>query len=158
MRISGILILLTVFFISCDDNRVFERNYDFEEQHWLVSSKPEFEFTIPDSSLRYNLYCDVRNEESYPKANLYFTYYLSDSTGRELQKKLMSEFLFDKKTGEPFGSTALGDIYDHQIPILKNYSFKHLGKYKVKFEQFMRTDTLHGILAVGLRVEKAEIK
>ena len=31
--------------------------------------------------------------------------------------------------------------------------YKSKGKHKVKFEQFMRQDTLQGILAVGLRVE-----
>lgn len=154
MRSFVVMLSLAFLVIACDDNRIYEKNQDFDNQEWLISEKPSFEFLIEDTSSKYNLYFNVRNEVSYPKANLYFTYYIADSTGKELQKKLRSEYLFDKKTGQPFGSSGLGDIYDHQIPIANQYQFKNPGKYKVSFEQFMRMDTLPGILAVGLRVEK----
>ena len=81
------------------------------------------------------------------------TYSLHDSTGAELEKKLVSKLLFDDKTGEPHGNSGLGDLYDHRLPLILNYQFEKSGKYRVKFEQFMRTDTLSGVLAVGLRVE-----
>ena len=54
------------------------------------------------------------------------------------------------------GTSGVGDIYDHQFPILKNYSFKKLGTYRMSFQQFMRQDTIPGVLAVGLRVETIE--
>ena len=66
--------------------------------------------------------------------------------------------LFDDKTGEPLGESGLGDIYQHRIPVKMNHRFDYAGKYKVSFEQFMRTDTLSGILGVGLRVERAAIR
>ncbi|HEX5171344.1 MAG TPA: gliding motility lipoprotein GldH [Cyclobacteriaceae bacterium] len=149
--IAGILL-----FTACDPNRVYEQNVDFEQRQWSVSEQPQFEFTIDDTTQGYNLYANIRNEVSYPNANLYFTYYLNDTTGKVLAKKLVTEFLFDKKTGRPFGSSVLGDIYNHRFPILKNYSFQTPGKYSVRFEQFMRSDTLEGILSVGLRVERNE--
>ena len=154
MRSLGVMLLLAFLVIACDDKRIYEKNQDFDNRQWLITEKPSFEFAIEDTSSKYNLYFNVRNEVSYPKANLYFTYYIADSTGKEIQKKLRSEYLFDKKTGKPFGSSGLGDIYDHQIPIANQLQFKHPGKYNVSFEQFMRMDTLPGILAVGLRVEK----
>jgi gliding motility-associated lipoprotein GldH len=157
MRSFAFAFLVALLVIGCDNRRIFQKNEDLEGHLWLIGNRPSFEFIIPDSSQQYNLYCNLRNEVSYPKANLYFTYYITDSTGRELKKKLVSRFLFDEKTGKPFGSSALGDIYDHQILIEKNYIFKHTGKFRVIFEQFMRNDTLPGILAVGLRVEKTEI-
>ena len=149
--IVGILLLA-----ACDTNRVYENNVDFDQRFWAVGDQPQFEFVIDDVTSKYNLYANVRNEVSYPNANLYFTYYLSDTTSKVLDKKLVSEFLFDKKTGKPFGTSVLGDIYDHRFPILKNHSFQNAGKYIVRFEQFMRTDTLQGILSVGLRVERSE--
>ena len=140
--------------VACDSNRLYEQNNDFDDRHWAVEEKPFFEFEIKNVEGTYNLYVNVRNTVSYPNANLYFTYYLSDSTGTVIHQDLVTEFLFDKKTGKPFGSTVLGDIYDHQFPILKNYVFEKPGKYQVHYEQFMRYDTLRGILSVGLRVEK----
>jgi gliding motility-associated lipoprotein GldH len=154
MRLFALSFLCSVLLAACHNERVFEQNEDLVDQTWLVKTKPAFDFVIQDTSIAYNLYCNIRNEVSYPKANLYFTYYLKDSSGMTLEKKLMTEFLFDKKTGKPFGKSGLGDIYDHQIAILKNYKFKAPSKYAVTFEQFMRADSLQGILAVGLRVEK----
>jgi gliding motility-associated lipoprotein GldH len=72
-----------------------------------------------------------------------------------MKRALMTEYLFDAKTGKPFGKSGIGDLYDHRFLLLKNYQFKSKGKYRMKFEQFMRTDTLPGILAVGLRVERS---
>jgi gliding motility-associated lipoprotein GldH len=147
---------MAILVTGCDDNRVYEQYTDFEKGYWLVNDKPEFEFTIQDPGTRYNIYGNVRNAVSYPWSRLFMTYYMQDSIGNQIQKNLVNEFLFDAKSGKPLGNSGLGDIYDHQILLLRNYQFAKPGKYKVKFEQYMRTDTLQGILAVGLRVEHAE--
>jgi len=149
--------LIAVTLVACGDSkRVYEQNVDMNERVWMVSDKPKFEFEIDNTPQRYNLYGNTRNTVSYPYARLFFTYYLQDSTGRELQKNLVGEFLFDAKTGKPFGKSGIGDLYDHQFLMLKDYQFKSPGKYAVTLEQFMRMDTLKGITAVGLRIEKAE--
>jgi len=99
------------------------------------------------------LYLDVRNSLDYPYARLFVNYQLVDPNGTVVKKEMLTENLFDVKTGEPNGRSGLGDVYDHQFGFLTNYTFNKTGKHKVRFEQFMRQDTLKGILAVGLRVE-----
>ena len=158
MRILFLVCLVSIFLSGCDQPRVYEQNTDFPQRYWAVNEKPEFEFKIDKPGDKYTLYGNIRNSVSYPYARIFFTYYLQDSTGVELQKKLVSQFLFDAKTGKPFGSSGLVDIYDHRFELIKNYQFTNPGKYKVKFEQFMRTDTLQGILAVGLRIENTSVK
>lgn len=155
MRITVLLIASISILTACDETRYFERNVDFKKRYWLAAEQPSFEFDIQEADKKYNLFLTVRNESNYPNSNLYFTYYLTDSTGTEIQKKLVTEFLFDKKTGQPFGSSGLGDIYDHRFLLMKDYSFPNAGKYTMRYEQFMRTDTLRGIFSVGLRIEKA---
>lgn len=145
--------VIVLFLLACNDNRVYEKNVDFDSRDWIVNDKPEFEFEIQDTLQTYNLYCNVRNSLEYPFARIFITYYLQDSAGAVLDKKLVRQLLFDDKTGEPQGDSGLGDIYDHRISLKANHRFPYAGKYKVAFEQFMRTDTLSGILAVGLRVE-----
>lgn len=156
MRITCFLVAGALIFTACDETRYYEKNIDFKQRYWLADDRPTFEFEINEPERTYNLYLTVRNESSYPNSNLYFTYYLADSTGNEIQKKLVSEFLFDKKTGHPFGTSGLGDVYDHRFMLLKAYSFPSPGKYTLRYEQFMRTDTLRGIYSVGLRIENAE--
>ena len=149
------LCLLFVFSLfSCDSSRLYDENFDFEDRSWMTSVEPEFEFYIDDIDVGYDLFVNVRNETSYPNANLYFTYFLKDSTGRVLEEKLISEFLFDSKSGKPFGKTVLGDIFDHRFSLLQNYRFPQPGKYTVSYAHSMRTDTLRGVLAIGLRVDR----
>ena len=154
MRIAFVAMAMLVVVLSCDSERLYEKNFDFDLRFWPISEQPNFEFVISDSIHAYNLYCNIRNSVSYPYSRLFVNAYLQDSAGRVLQKRLTEVFLFDPKTGKPFGDSGIGDIYDHRVPVLDNYTFPYRGKFRMKFEQQMRLDSLQGILAVGLRVEK----
>lgn len=156
MRISSALCLLAVVLWACGDNRVYEKVIDFDKQEWVVTDKPTFEFEIGDANSKYHVFSDVRNAVSYPYARFYFTYYLLDSGGVEIQKKLMGEYLFDAKSGKPSGRSGIGDLYDHRFLLLQNFQFPGPGKYKIVLEQFMRMETLPGIVAIGIRVERVE--
>lgn len=154
MRTLVIAFVAAILFICCEDNRVYDKNEDFDEALWPVAVKPSFEFEIQDKMQPYNIYGNIRNSISYPFSRLFFTYYLEDSTGNVLDKKLVEHMLFDPKTGKPQGTSGLGDIYDHRVPMLNNYQFPYNGKFTLRIEQFMRTDSLQGILAAGVRIEK----
>ena len=156
MRVLLALCVAAMVLSACDDTRVYEQISDFENRQWISTDKPQFEFIIKDINQRYNVYSDIRNSVSYPYSRFFFTYYLQDSTGTDLQKRLITEFLFDAKTGKPYGKSGIGDLYDHRFLLLENYQFQYEGKYRVVFEQFMRMDTLPGIMSVGLRVERTE--
>jgi gliding motility-associated lipoprotein GldH len=156
MKLAFFVLCIAVVLTACDDTRVYEKNYDFERQRWMAGHKPEFEFPIVDTAQQYNIYCTVRNTVTYPYSRLFFTYYMQDSIGLVLEKKLINYTMFDPKTGAPEGTSGLGDIYDHRVPLISNHKFSHPGIHKMKFEQFMRKDTLEGIIAVGVRVEKIE--
>jgi gliding motility-associated lipoprotein GldH len=146
---------IALMIAGCDSNRVFEKNEEFKDRTWKIAAPATFDFQISDASKKYNLLMDVRNSIEYPFARLFVNYDLkSDSTS--LSRELISVYLFDQKTGKPFGTSGIGDIYDHQFPILKNFTFKRAGNFHMSFQQFMRQDTIPGILAVGLRVELVE--
>ena len=151
-------ILLFHGLVSCDNNRLYENNVEFEDRAWKIIEEPRFEFAIADTTLRYNLYYNVRNSLDYPDSRIFVTCHLYDSTGKELYKKLIYNDLFDQKTGQPFGDSGLGDLYDHRFLILGDHRFGYPGKYSLKLDQLMRHDTLKGVIAVGVRVEKSKIK
>lgn len=153
MRSIAFLVVIGLMITACDDSRLYEKNFDFSERYWLMAERPSFEFTIQDTTLHYNLFCNIRNSVAYPYSRIFIRYSLQDSSKNELKNEMITSFLFDEKTGEPLGSSGLGDIYDQQPELLKDFKFSTPGKYSITFEQFMRTDTLQGVLAVGLRVE-----
>lgn len=145
--------MLVTLLQGCDERRVFEDNKEFVQRYWLVTDEPSFEFPVDDSLQSYNLYYNVRNSIDYRWDRVFVTWVLSDSTGQELSRKLVYNNLFDP-TGRPTGESGIGDLYDHQFPVATHYHFPHAGKYKIRLLQFSRQDTLQGILAVGVRVEK----
>jgi len=157
MRLFVVFMIIAVALGSCDTNRVFEENKDFEKRAWTVGDSVHFEFQISDAEAAYNLSCNIRNTMDYPYSRIFVNYTLEDSTHRVLATKLVSTYLFDGKTGEPKGNSGLGDIYDHRFVLLENRKFA-AGKYFVSLQQYMRTDTLDGVLAAGVRVEKVEMK
>ena len=153
MRLVLAAIIFT-FLISCDDSRVYEENLDVENKIWIADSVKTFQFNIKDPNKKYNLYFNLRNTVSYPYENIYVTYMLRDTLDNQLSEELINFNLFDPKTGEPFGA-GLGDVFDHQLPILDNYKFDHTGPYVFQLQQYMRMDSLPEIISAGLRVEQA---
>ncbi len=146
-------VLMVVLLYGCDQGRVYEQQVDFKKA-WMVSEQPQFDFEIIDYTQRYNIYFTVRNSLDFPFSRIFVSYTLNDSLGTELNKDLVSGYLFDQKTGAPFGRSGLGDLYDHRFPLLTNYQFERPGVYSITLEQFNRRDTLNGVLAVGTRVER----
>lgn len=152
---AALIFLVACLVCSCDSERLYEKNHDFNDRAWLSSDQPAFDFVVSDTLKAYNLYCNIRNSVEYPYSRIFINYSLQDSSGTSVAKNMISAFLFEEKTGKPLGSSGIGDVYDQQVLILKNFQFKTPGPYTMKFDQFMRTDTLSGILAVGFRLEAA---
>lgn len=151
-----VVVVMAVTLFSCDSQRVYETNKDFDEGLWSIKDTAQFIFTIEDTTLTYNILVNVRNTSDYETARLYMNYSLADSSGRILNQKLLELFLFDRKTGEPFGESGIGDIFSHQPITEPAKRFPYRGKYRVQLNQAMRTDTLTNILSVGVRVEKKD--
>lgn len=147
-------LIVIVACFACDPARVYEQNHDIDNYQWYIDSVATFRFSIEDASQPYHIYYNVRNAISYPYYNLYVTYYLTDSTGKQLSSKLQELTLMDPQTGKPLGD-GLGDIFDHQIVSVSNFKFPRKGEYIFKVKQYMRKDPLPGIMSMGIRVEKA---
>lgn len=159
MRSGKFFLLAMVMLITlagCGDHKVYQEYTDFESRYWLVGDTAKFEFTIDDTLSRYNLFCNIRNSTQYPYSRIFVNFSLSDTLGKNYHNALLNDFLFDPKSGAPFGKTGLGDLYDHQLPVLNNYKFTSSGSYVVKLQQAMRTDTLEGVVSVGIGIQKAQ--
>lgn len=150
-----ILLFLVSGLVACDSDRIFEENIELNNKIWIADSSVSFQFQIKNPDKKYNLYYNLRNTVSYPFQNIYVNYTLEDTLGNQIATELVNKDLFHPKTGKPYGD-GLGDIFDHQFPLLKNYQFDQAGVYRIKLEQFMRRDSLPEILSVGIKIEDAE--
>jgi gliding motility-associated lipoprotein GldH len=155
VRFLVVVGLATVLF-SCDSNRVYETNKDFDDGFWSMRDTARFVFTIEDTTQNYNVQVNVRNTLDYETARLFLNYSLLDSSGNVMRERLLEQFLFDRKTGEPLGESGLGDVYQHAFTVEPNIKFSYRGKYEVRLSHMMRVDSLQEVLSVGVRVERVE--
>ena len=151
--ILGFLLAATLF--GCDDTRIYETNVELPNQLWIHDSLLYFDFEIDKSKQQYNLLANIQYANDFSYRNLYLTCVLYDSTGQVLDKSLINALLFSDKLGKPLGSSAIGDIYELQFPILSKYQFPNRGRYRLSLQQYMRIDSLYNLRSIGLRVEHA---
>lgn len=149
----SIILLSSVFFFACDKDRIFEENRDIKDGNWFADTIPVYKIKIEDNKLNYNLCFNIRNRSDYSFSNLYMKYYLLDSTGSQISSQMTEMYLFEPKTGSPFGK-GVGDLFDHQYVAVNNLTFPHNGNFTIKVKQYMRENPLKGITSVGIRIEK----
>lgn len=146
-----------VMLAACSNERVFEENIDFNNRVWQADSLARFKFRINDSTQDYSIYLNIRNTADYPFHNIYLEYNLQDSSGNVLREELINRNLFDEKTGKPLGD-GLGDIFSHQFPMVTGYEFPQAGLYQLNIQQYMRMDSLPGIVSLGAKVAMTNAK
>lgn len=148
-----LLFLFVLLFVGCDGERVYESDYDFEDQSWHMDSIPSFEFQI-DEVRGNDVLLKIRNSLDFPFRNCYMTFYLEDSVGNVLSSDLVNFQLFDETTGKPFGKG--NSVFQHNETILSNYDFPAPGTYRLRVAQYMRKTSLDGTYSIGVRIERPD--
>lgn len=149
-----ILLLITILglLFSCGDSRLFESKVDFKQKFWHKDSVIDFSFDISDRSVPYNIFFTLRNTGKYNFSNIYIRYVLLNEIGDTVNAELKNFYLFNPKTGQPFGS-GFGDIFEHKLILSDTVYFETPGEYSVLLQQYMRRDSLREIFSTGIRLE-----
>lgn len=154
---SALLLLVMIIFSSCDKKRVFDE-YKSVGSAWNKDSIVTFNLPELDSTKRYDLFINVRNNNNYPFNNLFLIVAL------ELPNGFTKVDTLEYQMAEPDG-TLLGngfsDLKESKLFYKENVRFK--SKYKVYIKQAVRENgkvpgvtALDGITEVGFRIEKKE--
>jgi len=147
------ILLCSLLFSSCDNNRIFEENKKIPAEGWSSSNVLKFDVNISDVETPTNFYINVRNADGYPYNNLFLFIKTTFPNGKMSNDTL--ECILADENGKWLGS-GMGDIYDNQIPFKKNVRFPVAGIYKFEMQQGMRSDVIPLIMDIGLRIEKTE--
>ncbi len=139
---------------ACEEGAVYRNYTDFERPFWHKDSSAVFDFTISDAGQPYNLYFLPRYTLEYPYYNLYVRYALTGPGNDTLLAEMHEANLMNPSTGEPLGK-GIGDMFDHQVLLQKNYQFADTGTYQIHITQYMRQDSLPAIPAAGFMVQQA---
>jgi gliding motility-associated lipoprotein GldH len=154
MRYLVLLSICTLFILlSCDPNRVFEKNIKIPDGIWFKEQTVHFDVLIEDTTSAHNLYVNVRNTSLYPMSNLFLFIKTTAPSGHTIRDTV--EVILADEKGKWLGS-GLGDIWDLQQIYKENVRFAQRGKYTFEYQQAMRMDKLPFVLDVGLRIESVK--
>ncbi len=154
---SALLLLVVILFSSCDKKRVFDE-YKSVGNAWHKDSIVTFNLPELDSTKRYNLFINVRDNNDYQYNNLFLI------VAMELPNGFTKVDTLEYQMADPDG-TLLGngfsDIKESKLFYKENVRFK--SKYKVSIKHAVRENgkvpgvtALDGITEVGFRIEKKE--
>ncbi|MGO4817232.1 gliding motility lipoprotein GldH [Flavobacterium sp. W22_SRS_FP1] len=155
---NSFFILLTVItFSSCDKKRVFDE-YKTVGSAWHKDSIITFDLPILDSTKRYNLFINLRDNNNYQYNNLFLIVSIEKPNGYTKVDTL--EYQMASPDGTILGE-GFTDIKESKLFYKEKVRFR--GKYKVSIKQAVRetgkvpgVELLEGITDVGLRIEKIE--
>lgn len=147
---------MAVFF-SCDKKRAFDE-YKSVGSAWHKDSIVSFNLPELDSTKRYDLFINLRDNNNYKYNNLFLIVTLEKPNGYTKVDTL--EYLMADPDGTLLGD-GFTDIKESKLFYKENVRFR--GKYKVNIKQAVRetgkvpgVESLEGITEVGLRIEKKE--
>lgn len=138
---------------SCTTIDLYEKVEAIPAHQWQSSYKPQFTFTIKDTSVAYQLYLIVRHNNKYKYNNIWVNLYAkapADST-----QKFSLELSLANKEG--WMGSGMDDIFEHRIAFTldpQKLRFFKAGDYSFSLEQIMRDDPLQNVMNVGIRIEK----
>lgn len=141
---------------ACTDAVVFQEDAEVPSGRWVRNWQPEFTFNIGDTLSPHDLYLDLRHTGDYPYSNFY-SFITLTTPGGERHTDTVECTLADP-TGRWFGK-GTGFIFSDRFRAHVLYKlrdrFPQAGEYRLRIEQAMRTDTLDGIIDVGISVERS---
>ncbi|MFC5682136.1 gliding motility lipoprotein GldH [Flavobacterium sp. MAHUQ-51] len=157
LKNSVLILLVSVFFLSCDDKRVFDE-YKSVGSAWHKDSVVSFNLPELDSTKKYDLFLNIRDNNNYPFSNLFLIVSLEKPNGYTKVDTL--EYEMAAPDGTLLGN-GFTDIKESKLYYKENVKFR--GKYKLHIKQAVReggkvpgVTQLEGITEVGLRIEKKE--
>ncbi|MDO5989339.1 gliding motility lipoprotein GldH [Flavivirga amylovorans] len=153
------LLMVSLVFVSCDSNRVFD-TYKSVPNKWHKDSIISFKVTPPDSTKAYNLFVNLRNTNDYRYNNLYLIVEMGFPHGKTIKDTL--EYRMADPSGKLLG-TGLTDVKENKLWYKEQVIFKETGDYTVNIQHAMRENgkvngviELEGITDIGFRIEKSQ--
>ncbi|MBX9888569.1 MAG: gliding motility lipoprotein GldH [Flavobacteriaceae bacterium] len=157
LKNSVLVFLIAVALFSCDKKRIFD-DYKSVGTAWHKDSVVSFNLPDLDSTKRYDLFINIRDNNNYPFNNLFLIVSLEMPNGYTKVDTL--EYQMADVDGTLLGD-GFSDIKESKLFYKENVRFR--GKYKMNIKQAVRENgkvpgvtSLEGITDVGLRIEKKD--
>ncbi|RRQ49969.1 gliding motility lipoprotein GldH [Maribacter algicola] len=157
---SYLFLMLAIFLLaSCNTTGVTSEYKSLKGAVWNKDDILEFSFTKMDTVQEYNMFINVRNDDTFPYSNLFLITSLSTPEGEVLQDTL--EYTMALPDGTWLGK-GTGSLKENKLWYKENIVFPVSGVYTLEVSHAMRKNgtvqgviSLEGVTDVGIEIKKS---
>ena len=142
-----------ILFFSCGDNSIVNQSYEFDNETWKKTNKPNFTVEIKDSTKLYDFVFVIRTTTSYAYSNMWL-YLISIAPKGKPSKEALQVRIADE-TGRWLGNKT-GSSVEHYIKFSKR-KLPLIGKYTFELNLATVENQLDNVLDVSFSVRESEI-
>ncbi len=149
------LLPICLLLTSCSDDFIFEKTMKTDDGNWSYEDVLQFDFTIADTSKKYDLLLEVEHAGDYGYQNLYVQFHTKFPSG-EKKTQLVSLELASKSgiwNGQCSGNTCTVEI-----PLQTNTVFEETGEHSISVEQYMRENPLPSVAGMTLKIRPSGVE
>lgn len=144
--------LVVLFFSSCRQIDLFEKNTIIPSQKWKQGFAATGSFNVADTTSLYSIFIVLRHTDLYNYNNIWLNVGLQ-APGDSMKYQRVDLQLGTDATG--WHGTGMNDIWEVRKPINERpQRFLKSGTYHFSIQQIMRDDPLEHILSAGMRLER----
>ncbi len=134
---------------SCGEKTFYEIEFVDNDEFWSYNEIKTCQFSISDTTKKYDLILDVEHSADFGFQNMYFKIKTTFPDGKHIAQQLPIN-LADNR-GKWYGkcnaaTCELRVVLQHQI------YFKSIGDYSIEMEQYSRERNLEGIKKISFKI------
>jgi len=155
---NSILICITLLFIGCDSNRLFDTYMSIPNHEWSSDNSIKFEVNAKDTISKHNVFIQLRNTDEFEFSTLFIIGKIKFPNGTQVIDTL--EYEMADVRGKWLGS-GYTSVKENKLFYKENIQFNQSGIYTFNLRQATRKmadvegkKPLKGVSDVGLRIEK----
>jgi len=149
-----IIVVFTIFFISCNSDKTFYSNtHYFEASNWKKDEQISFEMLIEDIECDYSIELIIDHLITYQFSTFLLGLNIIAPDGNIRQTDY--EINFRNKEREFIGE-RIENYQKFNYVAIPKISFNQTGIYQLNFKHYMPFEVLHGIYALTLNMQKKD--
>lgn len=152
-KILFIFLIFSILF-SCQRKKSEIKIATINQEKWPANESLDFKFRTETENFQTDFLYQVQMNPEFAYENIWLNYCLQGPKGDTLICSTDNLFLFEPKTGKPYGQGCRERLFLDAY-FLKNVILKDTGIYKISIRHYLRTDTLQGIQSIGIRMKES---
>ena len=152
-KILFIFLIFNILF-SCQRKKSEFSIVAINQEKWAANKSLDFKFRTETENFQTDFLYQVQMNPEFAWENIWLNYCLQGPKGDTLICSTDNLFLFEPKTGKPYGQGCRERLFLDAY-FLKNVILKDTGIYQISIRHYLRTDTLQGIQSIGIRMKES---